>query len=251
MLLFCHQARSTSTSASPSASSSSASSRASTVSSRARNQPDPASLSGRFRSGIDLNARSSPSTSANSTTASATGGSHRRWTTDADGSSPSAKARSKGHGSFGKMRHTTDQASPKYAKVANHPTCCMCLSLSCTQAMHMPHKCRHIEFWQQRKQSVWDAGTSSTAELRSLLYVCIGQVSVSALAVSQLCMIPQSTHRCHVGAAVTLAIHNIAELLQGWWVGLKAQHQFGSPGCTPETSPTGPTPQIHSYQQQR
>lgn len=173
MLLFCHQARSTSTSASPSASSSSASSRASTVSSRARNQPDPASLSGRFRSGIDLNARSSPSTSANSTTASATGGSHRRWTTDADGSSPSAKARSKGHGSFGKMRHTTDQASPKYAKVANHPTCCMCLSLSCTQAMHMPHKCRHIEFWQQRNQSVWDAGTSSTAELRSLLYACV------------------------------------------------------------------------------
>jgi len=151
MLLFCHQARSTSTSASPSASSSSASSRASTVSSRARNQPDPASLSGRFRSG----------------------GSHRRWTTDADGSSASAKACSKGHGSFGKMRHTTDQASPKYAKVANHPTCCMCLSLSCTQAMHMPHKCRHIEFWQQRNQSVWDAGTSSTAELRSLLYACV------------------------------------------------------------------------------
>ena len=111
MLLFCHQARATSTSAS--ASSSSASSRASTVSSRARSQPDPASLLGLFRSGVDLNARSSPSTSANSTTASATGGSHRRWTTDAEGSSPSAKARSKGQGSLGKMRHTADHASPK------------------------------------------------------------------------------------------------------------------------------------------
>lgn len=112
-LLFCYQACTTSTSASASASSSSASSRASTISSRARNQPDPASLSGLFRSGTDLNARSGPSTSANSTTASATGGSHRRWTTDAEGSSPSAKARSKGQGSSGKMRHTTDPASPK------------------------------------------------------------------------------------------------------------------------------------------
>ncbi|DBA79564.1 TPA: hypothetical protein ACH3X1_008259 [Trebouxia sp. C0004] len=107
------KARATSTSASPSASLSSASSRASTVSSRTRNQPDPASLSGLFRSGIDLNARSSPSTSANGTTASATGGSYRRWTTDADGSSPSAKARSKGQGSLGKMRHTTDHVSTK------------------------------------------------------------------------------------------------------------------------------------------
>ncbi len=52
-----------------------------------------------------------------------------------------------------------------------------------------------------------------------------------------------------------LAVQNIAEWLQGWWVGLKAQHQFGSLGRTPEASPTGPTPsptpQIYSYQQQR
>lgn len=132
------KARATSTSAS--ASSSSASSRASTVSSRARSQPDPASLLGLFRSGVDLNARSSPSTSANSTTASATGGSHRRWTTDADGSSPSAKARSKGQGSLGKMRHTADHASPKGGGLGSRRSISMeARAAPLTQAQLAPH----------------------------------------------------------------------------------------------------------------
>ncbi|KAL3161715.1 hypothetical protein ABBQ38_008813 [Trebouxia sp. C0009 RCD-2024] len=86
------------------------SSRSSTISSRARTQPSTSSLAGLFRSGLNLAARPNQSDTAASSTTVARG-LHRRWTTDAEGSSPVKKGSVKASDSLARMRHTADQPS--------------------------------------------------------------------------------------------------------------------------------------------